>query len=96
MEASGELHAPVSLPPEKKPLGTHWIGGWLGPRAGLDPVEKRKISFLCRESNLNSSAVQGQIGTECRGVIYSAAQALKVSAFGVVTYRVMEDYILWV
>jgi hypothetical protein len=24
--------------------GTHWIGGvWVGPRAGLDAVEKRKI-----------------------------------------------------
>jgi hypothetical protein len=20
--------------------GTHWIGGWVGPRAGLDDVEK--------------------------------------------------------
>jgi hypothetical protein len=24
--------------------GTHWIGGWVGPRAGLDDVEK--INFL--------------------------------------------------
>jgi hypothetical protein len=23
--------------------GTHWIGGWVGPRAGLDYVEKRKF-----------------------------------------------------
>jgi hypothetical protein len=23
--------------------GTHWIGGWVGPRAGLDDVERRKI-----------------------------------------------------
>jgi hypothetical protein len=22
--------------------GTHWIGGWVGPRVGLDAVEKRK------------------------------------------------------
>jgi hypothetical protein len=22
---------------------THWIGGWVGPRVGLDDVEKRKI-----------------------------------------------------
>jgi hypothetical protein len=21
--------------------GTHWIGGWVGPRAGLDVLEKR-------------------------------------------------------
>jgi hypothetical protein len=23
--------------------GTHWIGGWADPRAGLDDVEKRKF-----------------------------------------------------
>jgi hypothetical protein len=27
------------------------IGVWVGPRAGLIAVEKRKISFFCRESN---------------------------------------------
>jgi hypothetical protein len=30
--------------------GTHWIGDWVGPRVGLDVVEKRKI-LPCRESN---------------------------------------------
>jgi hypothetical protein len=27
---------------EKAP-GTHWIGGWVGPRADLDDEEKRKL-----------------------------------------------------
>jgi hypothetical protein len=31
--------------------GTHWIGGWVGPRFGLDTVAKRKILSSCRESN---------------------------------------------
>jgi hypothetical protein len=26
--------------------GTHWIGDWMGPRAGLDDVEKRKFVTL--------------------------------------------------
>jgi hypothetical protein len=26
--------------------GTHWIEGWMGPRAGLDDVEKRKSFTL--------------------------------------------------
>jgi hypothetical protein len=34
MEVSGQLHAP----------GTHWIGGWMGLRAVLDAVVKRKNS----------------------------------------------------
>jgi hypothetical protein len=29
---------------------THWVGGWVDPRVGLDTVEKRKI-LRCRESN---------------------------------------------
>jgi hypothetical protein len=27
-------------------LGTHWIGGWVDPRVGLDDVEKRKFLSL--------------------------------------------------
>jgi hypothetical protein len=26
--------------------GTHWIGGWVDPRAGLDDVEKKKFLTL--------------------------------------------------
>jgi hypothetical protein len=32
-------------PGERAP-GTHWIGGWVGPIAGLDDVEKRKFLTL--------------------------------------------------
>jgi len=32
--------------------GTHWIGGWVGPRAFLDAVVKRKIPSPRRESNM--------------------------------------------
>jgi hypothetical protein len=37
---SGQLHAPVALPRERAP-GTHCIGGWVDPRAGLDDMEKQ-------------------------------------------------------
>jgi hypothetical protein len=30
---------------------THWVGGWVGRRAGLDTVEKRKIICPCGELN---------------------------------------------
>jgi hypothetical protein len=42
MEMSGQLHTPVALPHGKSPL-IHCIGGLLGPRTGLDTVERRKI-----------------------------------------------------
>jgi hypothetical protein len=46
MEVSSQLHAPAALLPGKKPPGTHWIGGWVDPRAGMDDVEKRKFLTL--------------------------------------------------
>jgi hypothetical protein len=32
--------------PGERATGTHWIGGWVDPRAGLDDVEKRKFLTL--------------------------------------------------
>jgi hypothetical protein len=48
MEVSGQLHA----------HGTHWIGGWVDPRAVLDAVVKRKIPSPRRESNPRTPIVQ--------------------------------------
>jgi hypothetical protein len=39
MVMSGELHDPAALTP-----GTHWIGGWVGPRAGLNTEARRRES----------------------------------------------------
>jgi hypothetical protein len=59
---SGQFHAPA---------GTHWIGGWVDPRAGLDDMEKWKFftlpglelrTHLDRGSPNNQSAP----GTECQ------------------------------
>jgi hypothetical protein len=43
---SGQLHASAALPLGERALGTHWIGGWVEPRASLDDVEKRKYLTL--------------------------------------------------
>jgi hypothetical protein len=37
--------------PRERAPGTHWIGGWVGPRAVLDAVVKRKIPSPRQESN---------------------------------------------
>jgi hypothetical protein len=51
MEVSGQFYAPATLLPREGAPGTHWIGGWVDPRAGLDAVAKRKIPSPCRGSN---------------------------------------------
>jgi hypothetical protein len=56
MKVSGQLHGLVALPPGERFPDTHWIGGWMGSKAGLDSVKYRKISFLCRESNTGCAA----------------------------------------
>jgi hypothetical protein len=43
---SGQLHTLAALPPGERAPGTHWIGGSVGPRAGLDDMEKRKFLTL--------------------------------------------------
>jgi hypothetical protein len=58
MEVSGQLHARAALLLGKVPPGTHWIGGWVGPRAVLDAVVKRKIPSPSRESNPTIPIVQ--------------------------------------
>jgi hypothetical protein len=44
----GEWYAsrPGRFIPWERAPGTHWIGDWVGPRAGLDDVEKRKFLTL--------------------------------------------------
>jgi hypothetical protein len=37
---------PGRFTPRERTPGTHWIGGWVNPRAGLDDVEKRKFLTL--------------------------------------------------
>jgi hypothetical protein len=45
---------PGRFTPKERTPATHWIGGWVGPRAGLDAVVKRKIPSPCRDSNPRS------------------------------------------
>jgi hypothetical protein len=46
--AGGEWSAsrPSRYNPRERAPGTHWIGGWVDSRAGLDNVDKRKFLTL--------------------------------------------------
>jgi hypothetical protein len=46
----------VLSPGEDSP-GTHWTGGWVGPRAGLGTEVRGKILYLYRGSNLDRPVV---------------------------------------
>jgi hypothetical protein len=59
---SGQLYTPAALPPWKEPQVTHWIGGWVDLRAGLDNVQKAtfltlpglELRLLCRPARSQS------------------------------------------
>jgi hypothetical protein len=39
-------HPDRALPPGERAPGTHWMGGWVGTRTGLDAEARRKILCL--------------------------------------------------
>jgi hypothetical protein len=41
MGVCGQRHVPAALSPGKRP-GTHFIGGWVGPSAGLEGCRKSR------------------------------------------------------
>jgi hypothetical protein len=76
-------HAPASLPPEKQAPGKHWIGGQVGPRTGLDDVEKIKFFNLprlelrpLRSQSRYRLSYRGSFNANVSG-IYSDHSALK-------------------
>jgi hypothetical protein len=56
---AGELSAsrPSRFTPGERDSGKHWIGGWVGPKAGLDDTEEYKFLTLPRlELQVRSSS----------------------------------------
>jgi hypothetical protein len=48
---SGQRHAPARFTPMEKTPDTHWIGGWVSLRAGMDTEARGKFLYFCRGSN---------------------------------------------
>jgi hypothetical protein len=68
---------PRFTPGERTP-GTHWTGGWVGPRAGLDTEARGKILCLCRGSNPGRPArSQDTILTELPRLHFALVEGLK-------------------
>jgi len=88
MEVSGQLHAPAAFTPKVRAPGTHWIGGWVGPRAVLVAV-KRKIPSPRRESNPRISKMM---------ITYLQLQAIKILitlGFDTVTMYLRVQHLSW-
>jgi hypothetical protein len=49
---------PGHFNPRERVTSTHWIGGWVGPCAGLDMVSNREVPSPYRESNPNHPIIQ--------------------------------------
>jgi hypothetical protein len=56
---------PDRFTPREGAPGTHWVGGWMGPRAGLDSVSKRRILSPYWESNSHHPIVQPVVSCVC-------------------------------
>jgi hypothetical protein len=60
LATSGQLHAPAPLPSGKRASGTHWIGNWVGPRAGLDDVGEKTLPLVGLELRLLGRPTRSQ------------------------------------
>jgi hypothetical protein len=56
MEWNGQPDVRADLLPETEPRSTNFTGEWVGPRCGTDVLEKRKLSWPCRNLKLRSSS----------------------------------------
>ena len=66
--------------------GTHWIGGWMNPRASLDSLEKRNVSCSYWKWDQDTSVVQS--------VAYSLyIRVLRYSSC--IRYVLRDTYHLW-
>jgi hypothetical protein len=46
VEGEWSASGPCRFTTWERASGTHWIGGWMNPKASLDDVEKRKLLTL--------------------------------------------------
>jgi hypothetical protein len=75
---------PGRFTPRERDSGTHWIGGFVGPRAVLDTaVVKRKITSPRRESNPRTPIVQqlSAIPTELSRLYKTTEYKKKIHSF---------------
>jgi hypothetical protein len=83
---------PGRFNPGETAPGTHWIGGWVGPRTGLDDVERRQILSLPEHelATLRQSSPVASRYTDC--AISALTLVYKTCLFGVQSDKRGEHY----
>jgi len=71
---------------EKDP-STHWALGWVGPKASLDALEKRKNSCLCRELNDGYLVIQPGVCTDWAFPMPRSRTALEIQLYVVLVFK---------
>jgi len=64
---------------------TQWIGGWGGPRVGLDAVAKKKILCPCQESNPVVQTINYEV--YCSTKIRSLCQMVQIRVTDMLVYE---------
>jgi len=75
---------PGRFTPRERDPDTHWIGGWMGPEAGLDAAVKRKFPRPCRDSNLRSELCSDRSRAH---VIFLTTQHVKLRVLNSAKWR---------
>jgi hypothetical protein len=59
--------------PRERAPGTNWIGSWMGPRAGLEAVVKRKIRILGAVLNYAQGQLYLTLALDRRSELHTSA-----------------------
>ena len=80
----GQRHAPATLTPGKRP-GTHCVGGWVGPRAGVEgcgkshpPTEIRSPDRPARSESLYRLRYPGPLVFKITDKYQSMNESVKI------------------
>jgi hypothetical protein len=99
MEVSGQLHAPAALLPSERAHGTHWTGGWMDPRAGLDAVEWEGVSKSFRTGVLERELQMVQLSatrSSCIAILWVSLVSFAAITLCVASQRVFTVVICFV
>jgi hypothetical protein len=74
----------------RKTPDTHWIGGWLGLRVGLDDLEKKKFLTLPGLGTLTPRLCNAIVCSDVKNEVLKVATVMSTSFWGVMQCSLIE------